>query len=430
MVNRVSKAFSHAAGALSMFLAGVAQATDVGTPLTPEISVAQESSYPFQLSAAQDAEGNFAVVWPASSSTVDSSGKTAAFSYRRIAADGTPLTSVVPVGFTASVYRQSGIAMDAAGDFVLAWGCYDIHASPPSAATVCAQVFNPDGTAKTGQIQVATQVFPTGLYAIEDAGFNSLAVAMNAAGDFVVAMTFIADYQKLLETHIQYVQTRRFHLDGTPYGDPRQLAYQKGLGWTTTFKDVNISMSSSGDYMVTWQSRQSGNFAKAEFFSADGTASSKVTSLPLRVQKATTQTYSTTLANNGDVLIALAAAPSNGSTATATLYLKRCSNQCKKQHAAVAIGSRPTPSSSSGAVLSVAATPSGGAIVGWGNSATNALTAAVFDANNNLVGQPFALGADDVPSDRDQHLEILVNPNSDLIAVWGQIKARVFQGQQ
>ncbi len=409
-----------------MFLVGLAQATDVGTPLTPEITVAQESSYPFQLHIAQDAAGNFGVVWPDLTS-VDSSGNTAAFSYRRIAADGTPLTDVVPVGFSKFLYVESGIAMDAAGDFVLAWGCYDL---PPSTPVVCAQVFNPDGTAKTGQIQVATQNLPTGLYAIEDAAFNSLAVAMNAAGDFVVAMTFVADYQKLLETHIQYVQTRRFHLDGTPYGDPQQLAYQKGLGWTTTFKNVNISMSSSGDYMVTWQSRQSGNFAKAEFFSADGTASSKVTSLPLRVQKATTQTYSTTLANNGDVLIALAAAPSNGSTATATLYLKRCSNQCKKQHAAVAIGSRPTPSSSSGAVLSVAATPSGGAIVGWGNSATNALTAAVFDANNNLVGQPFALGADDVPSDRDQHLEILVNPNSDLIAVWGQITARVFQGLQ
>lgn len=123
------------------------------------------------------------------------------------------------------------VAMDAAGDFVVAWASYN---QDGSGYGIYAQRYSSTGAAEGGEFHVSTttagdQSFPT--------------VAMDAAGDFVVAW----DSNQGGSTYGIYAQ--RYDSAGVAQGGEFQVNTYTG---NSTFP--TIGMDSTGDFVVAWSS--------------------------------------------------------------------------------------------------------------------------------------------------------------------------------
>ncbi|MGH8631791.1 MAG: hypothetical protein ACREU7_13640, partial [Burkholderiales bacterium] len=110
------------------------------------------------------------------------------------------LTGEIPVNTTTSNSQDNAaVAMDADGDFVVAWVS---NSQDGSGYGVFARRFNVDGTPATAEFRVNTET--------ADDQFGP-AVAMDADGDFVVAWASANQDGDGLG-----VRARRFDADGTP----------------------------------------------------------------------------------------------------------------------------------------------------------------------------------------------------------------------
>ncbi len=120
-------------------------------------------------SLAMDDSGNFVIAWESDGQDGDGSGIYA----QRYNAAGTPQGSEQRINlFTTSVQYSPAVAMDADGDFVVAW-----HGDDGIETTgVYARSFNADGTARENDFRVNTNTLGT-----------DPVIASDANGDFVVA---------------------------------------------------------------------------------------------------------------------------------------------------------------------------------------------------------------------------------------------------
>jgi hypothetical protein len=136
--------------------------------------------------------------------------------------------------FTTDTQLDSAVAMDADGDFVVAWT--DYGGQDGSSAGIFAQRFDAAGVAQGGEFQVNT--FTTGSQVVP-------AVAMDADGDFVVAW-------------------QSFGQDGSSRGVFAQRYDAAGVGQGGEFlvntqtsnaqDDPAIAMDADGDFVVAWAS--------------------------------------------------------------------------------------------------------------------------------------------------------------------------------
>lgn len=147
------------------------------------------------------------------------------------------------------------VAMDAAGDFVIAWASYN---QDGSGYGIYAQRYNAAGVAEGSEFHVSTttagdQSFPT--------------VAMDAAGDFVVAW----DSNQGGSTYGIYAQ--RYNAAGVAQGGQFQVnTYTSG---NATFP--TIGMDSAGDFVIAWNADGedgSGYGIYAQRYNAAGAAQS------------------------------------------------------------------------------------------------------------------------------------------------------------
>ncbi|HVA47496.1 MAG TPA: DUF4214 domain-containing protein [Pirellulales bacterium] len=154
---------------------------------------------------------------------------------------------------TAANQTFPSVAMDAAGDFVIAWASYN---QDGSGYGIYAQRYNAAGAAQGGEFHVSTttagdQSFPT--------------VAMDAAGDFVVAW----DSDQGGSTYGIYAQ--RYNAAGAAEGSQFQVnTYNAG---NTTFP--TIGMDAAGDFVIAWNADGedgSGYGIYAQRYNAAGTA--------------------------------------------------------------------------------------------------------------------------------------------------------------
>src|SRR5262249_19884968 len=123
-------------------------------------------------SVATSAAGNFVVAWVSIYQDGSSNGVFA----QRYSSAGQPLGPEFRVNtYTTNDQWNASVAMDAAGDFVVAWrsGLQD-----GSGDGVYGQRYSATGVAQGGEFRVNT-------YTTSDQGFPS--VAIDAAGDFAVA---------------------------------------------------------------------------------------------------------------------------------------------------------------------------------------------------------------------------------------------------
>ncbi|MBI1345433.1 hypothetical protein GC163_04010 [bacterium] len=136
---------------------------------------------------------------------------------------------------TFDVSTQPNIAMDADGNYVIAWASYE---QDGSAYGIYAQRFNAQGLAQGAEFRVNTTTTNTQ---------NHASVAMDADGDFVIAWS-------------------SFGQDGSGYGVYAQRYNALGVAQGTEFL-VNttttgtqrfpaVAMDADGDYVITWISDQ------------------------------------------------------------------------------------------------------------------------------------------------------------------------------
>jgi hypothetical protein len=210
---------------------------------------------------AMDATGDFVVAWQSE----DQAATTSNYDVyaRQYKADGTPLQAheFLVNTFTSGYQGSPDVAMDSAGDFVIAWNSYD-EASPTSLFDIYARRYDKTGTALTGEFPVNTiTVFEQ----------QSPRVAMDATGDFVVAWEA---YNQASGTSLLDIYARSYGSDGTP----EQLSEMQVNTFTSGNQTaLTVAMDATGDFVVVWQSNAQASVSSqfdvyARQYQAGGTA--------------------------------------------------------------------------------------------------------------------------------------------------------------
>ncbi|HET7675587.1 MAG TPA: hypothetical protein VFL54_08715, partial [Gammaproteobacteria bacterium] len=243
--------------AVGLALAGGMPAAQAGAPapgaaLGNEFQVnTQISSFQRQSAAAMDAAGDFVVTWTDyGGEDGDSSGIFA----QRYHADGTPAGTEFRVNtHTSGGQARPAVAMDAAGNFVVTWT--DYSAEDGDSFGVFGQHYHADGTPDGAEFKVNTQT----------AGKQHRpAVAMDGAGDFVV--TWMGD-----DGSAYGVFAQRYRADGTPDG----TEFLVNTNTVNSQREAAVAMDAAGDFVVSWTDHSGedgdafGIFAQR--FHADGT---------------------------------------------------------------------------------------------------------------------------------------------------------------
>jgi len=200
----------------------------VGVEFQVNTTTAGSQEWP---SAAMDANGRFVIAWE--SEGQDGSGKV--IFAQRYNSDGTTAGTEFQVNTTTTgdqVAVWPSVAMDANGNFVIAW----------KGSGIFAQRYNSDGTPAGTEFQVTTApTFPS--------------VAMDANGNFVIAW----DYSGV-------VFAQRYNSDGTPAGTEFQV--------TTAGADSSAAMDANGNFVIAWDSQDQfgpGRDIFARRYNSDGT---------------------------------------------------------------------------------------------------------------------------------------------------------------
>jgi hypothetical protein len=184
---------------------------------------------------AMDKDGDFVVTWNSGDSQ---DGQYYGVFAQRYNASGVAQGSEFQVNtYTTSHQSNPAIAMDSAGNFVVAWQSYQ---QDGYAWGIYAQRYDAAGVAQGSEFQVHTQT--TGFQA-------NAAIAMDTAGNFVVT------WQSNQDGSSWGVYAQRYDASGTPQGGEFQV------NTTTTYAQSNpaAAMDSEGDFVISWQSYQDGD---------------------------------------------------------------------------------------------------------------------------------------------------------------------------
>jgi hypothetical protein len=199
-------------------------------------------------SVAADANGNYVVVWEGNGAG-DSYGVFA----QRFLADGTPSGGEFRVN-AATADNQVGpvVAMDHAGDFAVAWSTR--VSAVGGNLVVYARVFNADGTARTGDIQVTAA-------SMSQANF-AMSIAMDAGGDFVVLTDGWVKSGKSIDGGI--IQFQRYNAQGQAQGRLVQVD-----NTTLINGSAAVAMADAGNFAVAWNDTDAIG-ARVQRFDASG----------------------------------------------------------------------------------------------------------------------------------------------------------------
>jgi hypothetical protein len=207
-----------------------------GVPQGGEIRVSSSPSSGQILvlpAVAMDADGDFAIAW----------GSIADFYFsdidvyaRRFNAAGVAQGDEFRVNETVSDFQNfPAIAMDDDGDFVVTWDSYGQTGSY-GYYDIFARRYNAAGTAQGSEFRVNNETF-------DEQGVS--AVAMDADGDFVVT------WQSFDQDGSGYgIFARRYNASGVAQGNEFQVNTET-FDWQTA---ASVAMDADGNFAVTWDS--------------------------------------------------------------------------------------------------------------------------------------------------------------------------------
>lgn len=197
-------------------------------------------------SIAMNASGDFVVAWQSDS---QEGGHGSGIFAQRYDAAGNPLGSEIHVNTeTLGDQLYPHVALDVAGDFVVTWTTDDLNGS----SKIFAQRFSADGLAQGDEFSVNTT---------EGTAANFSQVAMNAAGDFVI--TWVLNVQG---DNSPDIFAQRYDASGVAQGDEfRVNTFTLGLQGTPT-----IAMDASGDFVIAWTCHEQENNAALDEHDNEG----------------------------------------------------------------------------------------------------------------------------------------------------------------
>jgi hypothetical protein len=201
-----------------------------------------------QAAVAMDTDGDFVIAW--NSSGQDSASSVGVYAQRYnnlgVAQGGEFRVNT----FTTGDQFVTGLAMNASGDFVIAWQSNDQEGA--GNAGNYAQRYNSSGLKQGSEFHVNT--FTTGFQ-------SSAAVAMDASGDFVIAW-----YSDGQDGSNYGVYAKRYNAAGVEQAPPGGVAL--GLGnefrantlTTNAQAEPSVAMDRAGNFLIAWHSlAQDGN---------------------------------------------------------------------------------------------------------------------------------------------------------------------------
>jgi hypothetical protein len=178
--------------------------------------------------AAMDADGDFVVAWPSSGQDGSLFGVFA----QRFAASGQRQAAEFQVNaYTTASQNRPAIASEANGDFVVTW---DSNGQDGNGYGVFARRFTSSGGGSGGEFQVNT--YTSGLQ-------GSIVVAMDGDGDFVIAWDSVHDGE------IVGIFARRFSSAGAPQGQELQI----NALTTGAQQHADVAMDAGGNFVVVWE---------------------------------------------------------------------------------------------------------------------------------------------------------------------------------
>jgi hypothetical protein len=208
---------------------------------------ATTTSGPSTQAVATDANGNYVVTWSANGEDGSGWGVYA----QRFAAGGTPQGGEFRVNtFTAGDQMYSSVAVDPAGDFVIAWASMG---QDGSGWGVYAQRFAANGTRVGGEFRVNTTTAGDQMYP---------SVAMDSYGDSVISWSS-------WDTTSWKVFAQRYGSNGLPQGGEFPVSSSPGYNQMNS----SVAMDAAGDFVINWSTYQSSGWnVYAQRYKAGGAA--------------------------------------------------------------------------------------------------------------------------------------------------------------
>ena len=306
------------------------------------------------------------------------------------------------VNQTASVGQTlPSVAMDANGDYVVAWGDQTARYE----YNVDARVYNKAGQAQTGEIVVGKTI-----------GVPRPSVAMDANGDFVVT------WQVLNSTSYLYgVDAQRYNLAGTAQGSTITLT--SGSSRTTMGESPKVAMDSAGDFTIAYQGYDAnllGIFAQR--YNSSGVAQGST----FGVNSVTTGSQSgpaIAMDSAGDFVIAW---QDGGQAQNPGIYAQRYNSSGVAQGGNTAISTIAPGGVSSPANASVAMEPTGQYVIAWQYTQTasgtgngfQAIGAQAFDLVGNALTGTIAVSA--AANEAQGNPSVAIDSEGDFVVTWAE----------
>jgi len=185
---------------------------------------------------AMDADGDFVISW----ASLGQDGSGFGVYAQRYTADGIKAGVEFQVNIeTSNDQLNPSIAMDADGDFVIAWQSQGDDENHPEGWGIYAQRYKADGTPASAT-DISMNSYSTG-------DQRNSSIAMDADGDFVIAWNSNQNGEKYDD-----IYHHRYKADGTTASASDQI---------TTLNDEkpqripSIAMDADGDFVIAWQSK-------------------------------------------------------------------------------------------------------------------------------------------------------------------------------
>jgi len=331
------------------------------TPIGPEFRVNTFTTERQRMPAvARDSSGNYVIAW----ASFGQDGSGFGIYAQRYNAAGMALGSEFIVNtFTTNDQSTPTVAMDADGDFVIAWMS---DGQDGSSNGVYAQRYNATGLAQGGEFQV--NAFSTGRQQTPD-------IAMDADGDFVITWASYAQ-----DGNRDGIYAKRYNAAGAPQG----LEFLVNTTTTNNQSQPSVAMDSDGDFAIAWWSYpQDGSSSGiyAQRYDSAGVAQGgellvNTTTANLQVQPAVA------MAPNGDFVIAWTSNLQDGSQLG--IYAQRFNSMGAAQGGEFRVNTFTTGGQQ---LPTIAMDAEGGFAVAWASLNQDGANDGVYAQRFNLLGQ-------------------------------------------
>jgi hypothetical protein len=203
-------------------------------------------------SVGSDAQGNFVIAWQ------NNQGSDRGIYLRRYNSNGVPIGEPIKVNTSDLTVGGAKVAMNEAGDFVIAWGGYG---ATSDSNDIYARCYTADGTPRGDEFRLSTYT-----------GYNQLMpnIAIDATGDFVATWQGETFDNQVPFPIVVDIYAQRYAADGTRRGHE----FRVNTYTTAEQSDPQVAMDAAGDFAITWASEnQDGQFTGvyAQRYAADGT---------------------------------------------------------------------------------------------------------------------------------------------------------------